>query len=206
MVATLNVLVLESDRGAAQQAREELEAAGHTVVRCHEPRSSAFPCNAIADGQDCPLDATDVDVALVVRPRPRPQPAPLEDGAACAIKQHVPLVVAGARALDPYGTHAVEVLDRSFDVVDACERAASAPLRPHTTAAARALHDTLEHHGIVATPAVTVRREHGALLIHVAGAGVLDERTKSMAAIRMMAAIRAFDHFSNGIDVAFYAN
>jgi hypothetical protein len=206
MVAKLNVLVLESERGAAQHAGEELEAAGHTVVRCHEPRSGAFPCNAIVEGQDCPLEATDVDIALVVRPLARPQPAPLEDGAACAIKQHVPLVVAGPRALDPYGPYAVEVLDRSFDVVDACERAAAAPLRNHTTAAAQALDDTLAHHGIVARPFVTVRRQHGALLIHVAGASALDEHTRSMAAIRMMAAIRAFDHDSKGIDVAFEAS
>jgi hypothetical protein len=203
MAATLNVLVLESDRGAAYRACEELEAAGHTVLRCHEPRARAFPCNAIADGHECPLDATDVDVALVVRPRPRPQPAPLEDGAACAIRRHVRLVVGGSRALDPYDEYAVEVLDRGFDVVAACERAAAAPLRTHTAAAAAALSETLEHHGVSASPEVTVRRQHGALVIHVAGAGGLDERTKSMAAIRMMAAVRAFDHDSKGIDVAF---
>src|SRR5205807_4199387 len=67
MAAKLKVLVLESDQGAADVAREELTAAGHVVLRCHEPGAPAFPCNALAKDQRCPLDAADVDVALDVR-------------------------------------------------------------------------------------------------------------------------------------------
>ena len=126
-MAKLNVLVLESERGAAAAAREELETAGHTVLRCHEPGAAAFPCNALVKGQHCPLDAAIVDVALDVRSRPRSQPAPQEDGVVCALRQHIPVVIAASAVLNPYDGYAV-VLDRTFDVVDACERAADAPL------------------------------------------------------------------------------
>jgi hypothetical protein len=36
----------------------------------------------------------------------------------------VPLVVAGPALLDPYGDYAARVLDRTDDVVDACEEVA----------------------------------------------------------------------------------
>lgn len=42
MAAKLKVLVLESDQGAADVAREELTAAGHVVLRCHEPGAPRF--------------------------------------------------------------------------------------------------------------------------------------------------------------------
>src|SRR5438552_4030387 len=131
MADMLNVLVVESERGAAEVAREKLVAAGHTVLRCHEPGAAAFPCNALVKDRQCPLDAAVIDVALDVRSRPRSQPAPQEDGVVCALRHHIPVVVAGPEVLNPYDGYAV-VLGRTSDVVEACERAAHAPLHEHT--------------------------------------------------------------------------
>src|SRR5437660_5032568 len=114
MTANLHVLVLESDQGAADVAREELTAAGHVVLRCHDPGAPAFPCNALVKGGHCPLDAADVDVALDVRARPRSQPAAQEDGVACALRHQLPVVVAGTTVLNPYDGYAVEMLGRTF--------------------------------------------------------------------------------------------
>jgi hypothetical protein len=120
----LNVMVLQSERGAADEAARELTEAGHVVLRCHDPGASAFPCRGVADRSQCPLRSHRVDVALIVRSRPRSQPAPQEDGARCALMHNVPLVVAGPAVLDPYGDYAARVLDRTTDVVGACEEAA----------------------------------------------------------------------------------
>jgi hypothetical protein len=199
----LNVLLLESERGAGIAARNELRTAGHTVVRCHEPGAAAFPCNAIAYGRRCPLVSHTVDVALVVRPRPRAQPAPQEDGVTCAIKHHVPLVVAGPRVLDPFEPYASAVLDRTYDVVDACERAAHGPLPDHTRIAASTLRTTLDARGVRASPLVSVTRRRGCLVVDVSNARSVDRATRDMAAVRMTAALRAFDVAAKGIDVVF---
>jgi len=204
MAAKLNVLVLESDRGAADVAREELAAAGHVVLRCHEPGASAFPCNALVKGHQCPLEAADVDVALDVRARPRSQPAAQEDGVTCALRHHIPVVIAGPTVLNPYDGYAVEMLGRTFDVVAACEHASEAPLRDHTAVAARALRQVLElRDDIPAGPVVTVTRRHGALVAEVENATHVDDATKSMVSVRLTAALREVDRHARGIDVVF---
>jgi hypothetical protein len=200
---TLNVLVLESEPGAAGTAEFELERAGHRVLFCHEPGRPAFPCNAIAEHGKCPLDTVPIDVALDVRPRPRSQPAPREDGVTCAIRRHVPLVVAGPAALNPYDGYATEVLDRSYDVVGACERAAAAPLPEHTAAANGAMHEVLVRRALTAAPDVAVLRRHGRLVIEVTGAGALEPPVRSVAAVRMTGAVRAVDPDADGIDVVY---
>ncbi len=201
---TLRVLVVEGDRGAAECVQEDLAAAGHEVVRCHEPGAPAFPCNALSHDRQCPLEASVVDVALDVRRRPRSQPAPQEDGAVCALRHKIPLVVAGPTVLNPYDEYATEVVSATGDVVGACERAATAPLRAHTEHAARVLRRVLDRRAISASPLVVVRRRHGVLLVEVRGAEALDSATKQMASVRITAGLRALDRGARGIDVAFH--
>jgi hypothetical protein len=202
MTDQLTVLVLESEVGAADEARRELERAGHHVVGCHERGEDAFPCAGLRSDKRCPLDDV-VDVAIDVRPRPRSQPAPREDGVACALRHHVPLVIAGPAVLNPYVDFVQTTVNRTHDIVDACERAASAPLPEHTDVAARALRDVLDRRTAPASPLVAVRRREGALVIEVTGAHALDQRTRSMAAVRMAGAVRALDRYARGCDVVF---
>jgi hypothetical protein len=201
---TLNVLVLESERCAADAAIGELESAGHNVLRCHEPGAAAFPCKALGDKPHCPLRSGVVDVAITVRPHPRSQPAPQEDGVSCALESHVPLVVAGSKLMNPFNGFATEVLDRTYDVVGACERAARAPLRRHGEATAAALAGVLEVHGVTGvSPTTEVVRLHGRLHATVRGAGALDHTVKSVASVRIIGALREIDPDAQGIDVAF---
>ena len=121
----------------------------------------------------------------------------------CAIRRHVPIVVAGSDILNPFADYAIEVVERDTDLAGACERAARAPLRRHTEAASRALADVLRRRGFSVSPIVRVVRHEGALRIEVQGGSALDEPTKSMAAVRMCAAVRDIDRYARGIDVAF---
>jgi hypothetical protein len=202
-MARLNVLLLESEPGAAAVARHELEGAGHHVRTCHDPFEPAFPCNALREGRGCPLEADPIDVALDVRRRRQSAPSALEDGVACALRHHVPLVVAGATAPAPHHEFAAEVLEDAFDVAGACERAAAAPLLRHSAVAQQALDATLERRGLPVTAEATVVRRRGVLLVSVSGADKLDRGAKTMASVRIRAALRVLDRYARGIDVAF---
>jgi hypothetical protein len=199
----LNVLVLESERNAADAARAELAAAGHHTLRCHEPGAPAFPCNGVACDRTCPFDSEIVDVVLDVRPRPRSQPSPIEDGVSCALRRHVPVVVAGPEVLNPYADVATELIGSHEDVVGACVRAAGAPLRAHTRAAAIALREVLDRRDLSISPVVRVVRRKGGLVIDVSGAGDVGDAVQSMAAVRMTGAVRAIDHDARSVDVVY---
>jgi hypothetical protein len=125
MTKPLEVLVIESHRGAAAAAVHDLEAAGHHVQRCHDEDGPGFPCRGVIEASECPL-ARHTDVALLVRSRVAPRPTPLEQGATCAIRAGVPLVEAGPDALDPFEHWLAARVDH--DVVAACEAASGAAL------------------------------------------------------------------------------
>jgi hypothetical protein len=204
MAEKLRVLVLESERGAADAAIDELARAGHEVARCHEPGAPAFPCGALADDPYCPVRDEIVDVAVTVRNRPRSQPAPHEDGVTCALEHHIPLVVAGHTVLNPFETWAAEVIDGIDGVVPASERAAAAPLERHGRRAQRALDEVLAAREIRdIAPWVDVYRRGGRLVVDVSGGTMLDHATKAMASVRMIGALREVDRDAAGIDVSF---
>jgi hypothetical protein len=110
---SLNVMVLESEYGAADEARAELVEAGHVVSQCHDRGQPTFPCRGIVDAASCPLNSHTVDLALVVRSRVRSQPAPSEDGVCCALMKHVPLVVADCIGAHRAASARVSVTRRS---------------------------------------------------------------------------------------------
>jgi hypothetical protein len=123
MTQPLEVLVIESYRGAAAVAVHDLGAAGHHVQRCHDEDKPGFPCRGVIDPAQCPL-ARHTDVALLVRGRVSPHATALEQGATCAIRAGVPLVESGPAALDPFEDWLAARVDD--DVVATCEAASDA--------------------------------------------------------------------------------
>ncbi|MGQ0824509.1 MAG: hypothetical protein ACT4OX_05685 [Actinomycetota bacterium] len=199
----LRVLVSEAEPGDARIAVDELTAAGHEVVRCFEPGAPAFPCVALEDPSSCPLQGRPVDVALDVRKHPYTVPTRREEGVICALRHHVPVVVAGTKAVDQLGEFAAAIVATPYDVVDAVERAADAPLSPHTHLAGAALQEFAKVHGIRAPFVVKVVRRKGGLVVLIRDHEHLDSALRQMAAVRVIAAVRGFDRESIGIDVAF---
>ncbi len=124
MRESLDVLVVEADRGVAAEAVRALEAAGHNVLRCRRPGGAEFPCFGVVDPRGCPFERAAIAVALTMRRHPRPKPTLREIGAICALRRRIPLVVAGRVAFNPFEEYACEVVDGE-DVVSACERAAA---------------------------------------------------------------------------------
>jgi len=193
----LNVMVIENEPGASRVAEEEVRAAGHNVLSCHEPGAGNFPCRGVVDPAACPLRSHDVDVALVVRTGYRAAPTASEDGARCALVHRVPLVVAGAPVLDPYDEYAARTLGRTYDVVAACELAATQPIAPLGRRATEVLHQ------IVGSDdgRVEVTRRNGRLSVHIVPPKGTTPAERSRVAVRIAMALRELDPFAAGIDI-----
>lgn len=201
----MRVLVVETDAGAADDAIARLEAAGHEVARCHDHgERHAFPCAGLAAGRVCPLRGDGVDVALTVRARPMPSPAVLEDGAACALRTNVPLVVTGQTVWNPF-VQLAGVTVAHGDVVAACEAAATAPLERHGVAALEALRASLLQSGVDARGIdgtdVTVMRSRAGLRVTLDVPAGVPKDAIALATTRVMSAVRSLDHAAPAIDV-----
>jgi hypothetical protein len=195
----MDVLVLESEPGAADAAISALEGADHTVLRCHERGERAFPCRGLVPGA-CPLECGSVRVVLTVRGHTLPRPSLLEDGVTCALRRRLPVVVAGSTALNPFADfHVVDAARR--DVVAACEEAATGPQVEHEAVANRVLDDTLRRAGYAVEGATSVRRTAGGLEVLLTVPTDTDQETRGMAGVRVVGALRAFDPHAPRIDV-----
>lgn len=197
----MDVLVLETERHAADRAVEQLNNRGHQVWRCHEPGKPAFPCRALAGEGACPLADPGVDVAITVRAHPTVRPSPHEDGVACALRARVPLVVAGRVALNPYEEWA-DVVVEDGDSAGACERVVAAPSRAHTDVAQEALREAIRRRGSVDGATALVWRDRNRLRVRLEGLDRLDPSARELVAADVAAVLRAFDTHAPVIDIA----
>ena len=198
----MHVLVVESDRSAADRAVTDLQAAGHQVVRCHETDLPAFPCNALCDKGTCPIETDHgVDVVLDYRARPYPKPTAFEDGVSCSLRQYIPLVVAGTSSLNPFDKWTTAIADDD-DIVQACELAATRPVERLAAPARAEVRRRLQHQPDVAEWAdVVVHRSNRQLdaVIHVAEEA--DELDGTLA-VAVAGVLRAQDRYVSRVNVA----
>lgn len=194
----MKVLLVESAPGVGTGAEAELRAAGHQVVGC-DPVEPTAPCRGLEVVADCPLDAGDVDVAVVSRTGGELTQA--ERGALCAARHRVPVVVSGppeaAVSFGP-GTHVA-----SSDLLGAVDRAVRSGAA-HVAAVRRELlmSGVISPADTEGTPPAVwfeVRREPRRLrlVVHTPeGDPRLPSITKAAAE-----ALRRFDHYITVIDV-----
>jgi hypothetical protein len=147
------------------------------------------------------LRSHEVDVALLVRAGVRAQPSAREDGARCAVVQRIPLVVAGDPVLDPYDEFASRTLGRTYDVVTACELAATAPIESMSRRATEVLRATCADTAHAGLRAEVTRRD-GRLRVSGFNTDTMTRAERSRAAVRVAQAIREIDPFAAGIDIA----
>jgi hypothetical protein len=100
-----------------------LVRAGYDVVRCAAPDEEVFPCAGA--GGSCPLDGS-VDVAVVVHDRPAVELSVGEVGVVCAMRDGIPVVLAGNHTQSPFGERVDAVALDASDVPAACRRAIAA--------------------------------------------------------------------------------
>jgi hypothetical protein len=195
----MDVLVVESEVGAADAAIAALEAADHRVFRCHEAGAPAFPCRGLDPG-DCPLDRKTVQVVLDVRGHTTPRPDPLEDGVTCALRRRLPVVIAGTSAINPFARFSVSDASRQ-EVVAACERAVNGPQADHQAVADRAVAATVRNAGIDGPSGSVVHRSSDGLQVTLLVPPETSPNTREMAAVRAAAALRAFDRHAGKLDI-----
>jgi hypothetical protein len=198
----MRVLVLEGEQGAAAAASAELEAAGHEVARCYDGER-AIPCHGMEADRQCPLESGAVDVALLARDAGREPLVGGEDGARCALRRFVPLVVAGD-GTTPYADWATGTVVDGQALVDVLERARQAPLTRHADAARRSMRAVLEQHGLDGSSATAdVVRDGPDLRVRLRAAIDFDRKVADMASVRVVGAVRDIDPYPRVIDVSF---
>jgi len=118
------ILLVESEPRVGEAVSALVTASGHEVLRCHEPAWKAFPC--VGMHSLCPLDAG-VDAVVVARNRDNAVPSILEDGARCAARAGVPIVLVGPSSKNPYAEWTVATVpaDAFDEIVPTIEQAVS---------------------------------------------------------------------------------
>ncbi|MEP7054972.1 MAG: hypothetical protein ABI912_06960 [Actinomycetota bacterium] len=87
--------VLVTDASPAESAvlMTELARVGHEIVRCFPLASVNAPCAYIATGV-CPVDDKAIDLAVDVRTMTAGALTPREQGAVCALRAGIPVIIA----------------------------------------------------------------------------------------------------------------
>lgn len=199
----MRVLVMGAPGPTTEDAVQRLEDAGHAIVRCHDEREPAFPCKGVT--AHCPLDDGPVDVALAVRNHAWPRPTVFDRGVTCALRDAVPVVVAGVVTLNPYDEWAAAVIGRDADVVGTVERVASSPVRIPEAVACDALRAGLVARGVPAWSARLARSEitkqAGRMTITLFMPHGVTSWTAQNVANYVVGAIRADDRRARVIDL-----
>ncbi len=196
----LDVLIIESHRGAAASAVRALEAAGHQVHRCHHDDSHGFPCRGVIDPAGCPL-SRHIDVALLVRRRVFPRPTAREHGATCAIRADVPVVEDGPAALDPFEPWLAARVDG--DVVATCEAATDAALGDLRREILRLAAPILVGAGIPAgLTACSIEPETARLGVHFDLPVAVAPAVKQALAVRVLDAVRGAGRTYGPVEVS----
>jgi hypothetical protein len=115
--------LLVQDPALGDVVADVLERAGHDVTRCGPSPNRRFPCRGVDGG--CPLDGS-VDVAVAVHSRSPGDLGLGEAGVVCALRDGIPVVVAGDAAGCAYREHVAAVAAGLDDVAAACGRALDA--------------------------------------------------------------------------------
>lgn len=195
----MRVLVMEGEAGASCGAALDLVEAGHIVTRCHGADEASFPCRGLTE--QCPLDEADVDAAVIVR-APSPDVGAGEEGARCALRRHIPLVIAGDTGHSPLSVFATAVVGDGADLVTTVEGAAHAPMSRHEAAGRKAFATVLEAHGLDPRIAeVAVTRNGGQLHVELTPTAPVPSAVQEVASVRVAGAIRAMDRNPRVIDV-----
>lgn len=206
----MRVLVVGTMPGVIAATADALDAAGQEVVQCHDG-ATAFPCAALAPGRTCPIEDGPVDVVVAARDHPWPKPSPFEDGAVCALRRHVPMVITGpATMLHPYAPYGAREVPEDGDLIATCEEAVAAPLAGHGQVALDCARTVLQLAGVDAVElGATVHHQlaaqGGGLVVELRLPRDLPEpphglRTNLVA--KVVGALREYDPHATSIDAS----
>lgn len=168
---------MAEDDGLYARGAALLRERGHEVIGCHEAGAAAnrWPCSGVAD--TCPLD-DGVDAAVALR---RSQASRVESGVGCAVRQRIPLVLAGAGggAADGVTPYAAAIVEGLGQLAEAVEQVADAPIPALSAAATAGLQGVARQRGVDEDVRAEVVRNRRSLQITVRGPAGLDASTRA---------------------------
>ena len=196
----VDVLVPDTRGADAAQLARRLEDEGHRVHRCMttEPTEG---CVGLTDGR-CPLDSVPVDLAVSVGPPA--QDGRSADGATCAARRRIPLVLVAAEPDHPLAPWAAATAgaDAAVAVVD---DVLALPLRRHTAEAERALLHELRRQGSRSDEAdVAVYRRPGRLLVDLTYGAAISRTQAERLGTHVAQAVRGYDRWAPKLDVTIH--
>ena len=196
----MDVLVSDTTTAAAADVARSLLAAGHRVHVCQDDPADDR-CTELTEGA-CPLDSAPIDVAVAVGDPSRSQ---LADGALCAARRRIPLVLADAPADHPLRPWAT-AQSRSADAPATVEAVLARPLPGHSDEARKALLHELRRQGRSSSEAdVTVWRRPGRLLVELDHEVSITRAQAERLATHVAQAVRLYDRWAPKLDVSVHA-
>lgn len=197
----LDVLLVQSNRGAADEAVAALAAAGHRVHQCYEDDDRGFPCRGVLASSACPLDRP-IDVVLSVRRRLNPWPTGLEGGVVCAIRAGLPVVEQTADETGPFTPWVTHRITPKDDVVDACVQAAAMVEQGLAADIRLRIARVLEATEVdPSTVTCWTEGDDTGLDVHVGVSGPLPHGVSEAVAVRALDAIRSSSRTYGRVDV-----
>jgi hypothetical protein len=200
----MDVLVPDRSTRAGREVAGALEDGGHRVHACVQ-HEGALPCAVLA-GRPCPLDEAPIDVAVDVGTGRRDvgdgdaDGGTFGNGALCALRRHIPLVLAGDTDEHPLAPWAAARAGR--DVRATVAAVMGRPLPGQTAAARRALLHELRHQGTDSdSAAVEVFRRPGRLLVELRTDTSISRTQAERLATHIARAVRVYDHWAPKLDV-----
>lgn len=191
---------MSSDDGVYETTRELLEKGGCDVARCKETPASTFVCHGFVGR--CPID--DGVAAAVVTGSDSGDGRP-EDGASCAIRRRVPLVVAGKLGDHPYGQWAAaEVRDPQRHLLTAIREVTEGASPTHSDVALRAATSMASRWsaGDINFTVAVHRADDGRLSAHVETSRELAPDLQHSLADTVRGRLRVYDAEAPSIDVS----
>lgn len=185
----MRVLLTESALGAADEAEKRLREAGYDISFCHpDHRVDDDGCALLRDIGRCPLH-TDRDIGLVIDARaadaPR-LPTAREFGSCCALRNHVPLVVAGEADAQYFPWSDAAAICSPEELVGVCERLLQPVFEAVRRDAERAARTALLANGYDTDVDVAVTHAAGstAVFLHIHGLSDSIARAETAGLVR----------------------
>lgn len=188
----MRIAMIQSDPPTVARVQALLEDAGHEVLHCTDHAGHPFPCRGVT-GDTCPVDSGAV-VAVSAPGTVPPEPHAVNVGLICAMRRHLPVVVAAPEEVVRPGARLGLVA--AGDLVASVERAASAVLPVHTK---DVLDEVRRMAGESATASVT--KFVGGLRVDIDLPEDVEHSVAQAIAVRALDAVRRIDPWAATIDV-----
>lgn len=205
MTDSLDVLLIETERGSGLLTANTLGASGHRVHRCfpgeNSPDAASEVCVAVTEG-DCPIDAHGIDVAVVAGPLRTDQPAQTAAGVTCALRRQVPLV-ADDSCTASFGSRLTG--RANGDISGACQRAAETTFAGLRASILARLTPTFVAHRLdPADMGCRIETDGPRLRVTVTGPPAAPSLRQALG-VRVLDAIHADDRVYGQVDVSYEA-